>query len=170
MMRIGSLVLGASIAIAMFSWWPDISKRWRALETILPPIHIPNATATWVNVRQFDIKAPTYSWNDTCEIVSVAWWVQTRTFGPVPVTTKAVIGPFKNKGALPPRYEISIKPTDPANPPPPLQLRVTIPDWLPAEEVVMVAVDDTVPDNRPCTSGWFGVMQVFRLEVQDAPH
>jgi hypothetical protein len=162
--RIGSLVLGASIGIAAFTWWPSISERWNAISGITPPISIPNATAHWINDRQFDITAPTFHWTDTCSSIWVTWWVQTRWNGAVPVTTHAIIGPFAARGELPPRYQISIKPMQG----PPLQLRVTIPAWLPPQDVLLVAVDDTVPDNEPCESGWSGVMQVFRLEIQPA--
>jgi hypothetical protein len=64
-------------------------------------------------------------------------------------------------GENPPRYQISITPRVG----PPIQLRATIPDWIKSSDVVMVAVDDIVPDNEPCESGWTGVMQVFRLQI-----
>jgi hypothetical protein len=126
------------------------------------PIVIPDAQARWINDREFDVTAPTFYWNDTCPSIWVTWWVQTRENGAVPITTYAVSGPFAARGELPPRYQISIEPRVG----PPLHLRGTIPSWLDKEDVLLVAVDDTVPDNEPCESGWSGVMQVFRLQVE----
>lgn len=133
----------------------------KAVNEITPPINIPGATAHWVNERQFDIEAPAFYWSDTCPAIWVTWWVQTRWGSSVPVTTHAVQGPFANQGEMPPRYKISISPMTG----PPLQLRVTIPEGLAPSDVTLVAVDDVVPDNEPCASGWSGVMNVFRLEI-----
>ena len=158
---LGPSVLGASIGIAAVAWWPDLAARWRAINEVTAPIRIPEATAHWVNDRQFDIEAPAFYWSDTCPSIWVTWWVQTRWGSSVPVTTHAVEGPFKAKGEMPPRYKISIKPMVG----PPLRLRATIPEGLSASDVLLVAVDDVVPDNEPCDSGWSGVMQVFRLQI-----
>jgi hypothetical protein len=143
----------AGIGLSFFVAWRPIS---------LPqPIVIPNATARWVDDRHFDVTAPEFHWNDTCSSIWVNWWVQTRRNGSIQVTTEAMIGPFKGRGKLPPRYEIAISPMIG----PPIQLRVEIPDWLDPIDVLLVGVDDTVPNNQPCASGWKGVMQVFRLEI-----
>jgi hypothetical protein len=154
-LRRAAMVIAALSAILIF-----VLPRFGAP----PPISIPAATAHWVNEREFDITAPAYYWSDTCLSIWVNWWVQTRWHGAVPVTTRAVVGPFAAKGPMPPRYPISITPKVGAA----LQLRVTIPDWLSPEDVLLVAVDDTVPDNEPCASGWTGVMQVFRLQIDPA--
>ncbi len=132
------------------------------ITTVAPPISIPDATAQWVSDREFDITAPAFYWTDTCPSIAASWWVQTRWNGTVPVTTKGVHGPLAARGVLPPRYILSITPQVG----PPLQIRVTIPDWLPPEDVLLVGVDDTVADNAPCASGWSGVIQVFRLLVK----
>lgn len=140
-----------------YAMWPDIKKLW-----LPPPIYIPDAEAHWINERQFDITAPTFYWNDSCPSIWVTWSVQTQANGSVPITTHAVSGPFKASGELPPRYQISITPKVG----PPLHLRGTIPEWLDRREVLLVSVDDTVPDNAPCASGWTGVMHVFQLQVE----
>lgn len=160
--HVGTFVLGASLGAAALAWGPTVAERWRAFNRLSPPISIPNATAAWIDDRRFDIEAPTYFWTDTCPAVYVSWWVQTRANGSVPITTEAVVGPFKADGPRPPRYRISITPTiGPA-----IQLRGTIPEWLPPADVLLVGVDDTVPDNEPCASGWVGTMQVFRVQIQ----
>jgi hypothetical protein len=128
------------------------------------PISIPNARAYWVNDRQFDIEAPEFYWNDTCPSIWVNWWVQTTWNGVAPITTHAIKGPFAKRGELPPIYKISITPQVG----PPLHLRATIPDWLSRENVVLVIVQDTIPDSHPCESGWSGLMEVFRLQIEPA--
>jgi hypothetical protein len=150
------LALGLLIVIGM-----RLSPAIRKLG-LPPPIYIPDAQARWISDRQFDITAPQFFWNDTCSSIWVSWYLQTRENGAVPITTHAVAGPFAARGELPPRYQISITPRVG----PPLHLRGTIPEWLDRDDVLLVAVDDTVPDNQPCESGWTGVMQVFRLQVE----
>ena len=162
MRGLGPLALGAGLAIAAYVWWPEISGRLNRIAA--PPISIPDARAAWVNDRQFDITAPAFYWNDTCRSIWVHWRVLTRRNGSVPVTTHAVKGPFAARGELPPHYQISISPKVGT----PLQLRATIPEGLAPEDVLLVEVEDTVPDNAPCASGWFGVMEVFRLQIEPA--
>ncbi len=157
---IGSFVLGAGAVAAAISFGPDLAARWKS--STPPPISIPDATAQWVSEREFDIQAPGFTWSDTCPSIWVTWAVQTRWNGAVPVTTKAISGPFAARGTLPPRYQIAIEPKVG----PPLQIRVTIPDWLPHEDVLLVTVEDIAPDNEPCSSGWSGVTQVFRLQIE----
>ncbi|MFZ1430736.1 MAG: hypothetical protein WAS21_28710 [Geminicoccaceae bacterium] len=166
MRRIGPLVLGIGIGAATISWGPGLVEQWRTFALLSsPPISIPAATAHWVDERNFDIEAPAYFWSDTCPSIWVNWWVQTRWNGAVPITTKGIEGPFKDRGTLPPRYRISITPQVG----PPLRIRATIPEWLAPEDVLLVGVDDTVPDNEPCVSGWAGVIQIFRLQITPAP-
>lgn len=126
------------------------------------PISIPDATAQWINDKQFDITAPAFYWSDTCPSIWVTWLIQTRHGVSIPVTTHAVVGPFAARGEMPSRYNISIKPMVGGA----LQLRATLPEGVSAADVVLVSVTDVVPDNEPCASGWTGTMEVFRLEVK----
>ena len=160
-------LLAVSVALLIVLPGIKFAERMRAVVAAQspPPIDIPNATARWVSDREIDVEAPSFTWSDTCPSIWANWWVQTRWNGVVPVTVQSMKGPLSARGLLPPRYQLSITPkVGPA-----LQLRATIPEWLPPKDVLLVGVDDTVPSNEPCESGWSGVIQIFRLQIEPRP-
>ncbi len=160
-------LLAVSVALLIVLPGIKFAERMRAVVAAQspPPISIPNATARWVSDREIDVEAPGFVWSDTCPSIWVTWAVQTRWNGAVPVTMRPMKGPLSARGLLPPRYPLSITPQVGSA----LQLRVTIPEWLPPKDVLLVEVDDTVADNEPCASGWSGVIQVFRLQIEPRP-
>ena len=127
------------------------------------PIAIAGSDVSWdPDRRALIVRSGERTYTTSCPSALIARWLEVRDGPPVYVEAEVIEGPLGGRGILPPRRETAIEGPRTIGP---STLRLGLPDWLTADQVLAVVVRLSVPTNKPCVNGYSGSYDLYRLAV-----
>lgn len=150
----------AALALLLLFGAPAL---WALLTPSPEPIAVTGSEVAWEpGERALRVHSGARAYTTSCPTILLARWLELRDGPPLYVAAEPLSGPLFGRGILPPRREASIEGPATAGP---SELRLLLPDWVHADQVLSVVVRISVPTNRPCANGYSGSYDLYRLAV-----
>lgn len=127
----------------------------------MEPIRIAAASAWWeAGHRAVMVRARGVEHVTSCSAVRVSRWLVVTGALAVFVDAEVVEGGEERRWA--PRRLMAVE----AGRRPDVVIRVPLPDWLAADDVLGVVAEASVPTNAPCANGYSGSYRLYDLVLR----